>query len=128
MAEDKQDKITEEETEFKPNVIISEEVVATIAAVATGEIPGVGGMCGSKAGEIIERYWKKNAAKGVKVEMEDNTVKININLLVNYGCVISDVCREVQKAVKSAVESMTGLTVTDITLLVHGLASEDEAL
>ena len=108
------------------SVRISDEVVATIAAIAAGEIDGVGGMCGSRAGDIIEKLGKKNSAKGVKVEVEDGQVSINMNLLVSYGYKIREVCEEVQAAVKSAVEGMTGLHVAEVSIVVQGIAMQKE--
>lgn len=107
--------------EAATSVKISDDVVATIAAIAAAEIDGVGGMCGSLAGDIIERLGKKNSAKGVKVEVENNSVKISMNILVGYGYRIPDVCAEAQTAVKSAVEGMTGLRVAEVSILVQGI-------
>lgn len=103
------------------SVRISDEVVATIAAIAAVEIDGVSGMCGSRAGDIIEKLGKKNSAKGVKVDVDGNNVKINMNMLVTYGYKIQNVCVEVQEAVKASVEGMTGLHVSEITILVQGI-------
>ena len=103
------------------SVRISDEVVATIAAIAAVEIDGVSGMCGSRAGDIIEKFGKKNSAKGVKVDVDGNNVKINMNMLVTYGYKIQKVCEEVQEAVKASVEGMTGLHVSEITILVQGI-------
>ena len=108
------------------SVRISDEVVATIAAIAAGEIDGVGGMCGSRAGDIIEKLGKKNSAKGVKVEVEENQVKISMNMLVSYGYKIREVCEEVQSSVKAAVEGMTGLHVAEVSIVVQGIAMQKE--
>lgn len=116
----------EEAAEAVTSIRISDDVVATIAAIAAGEIEGVGGMCGSLAGDIIEKLGKKNSAKGVKVEVEENQVKINMNLLVSYGYKIRRVCEEVQAAVKSSIEGMTGLHVAEVSIVVQGIAMQKE--
>lgn len=115
-----------EEAEAVTSVRISDEVVATIAAIAAGEVEGVGGMCGSRAGDIIEKLGKKNSAKGVKVEVEENQVKISMNMLVSYGYKIREVCEEVQSSVKAAVEGMTGLHVAEVSIVVQGIAMQKE--
>ena len=120
---DLENKETCQETASVTSVRISDDVVATIAAIAAGEIDGVGGMCGSRAGDIIEKLGKKNSAKGVKVEVENGNVKINMNLLASYGYKIQTVCEEVQAAVKSSVEGMTGLHVSEVSLVVQGIVS-----
>ncbi|HMM05869.1 MAG TPA: Asp23/Gls24 family envelope stress response protein [Clostridiales bacterium] len=118
---DNKDHLEVQAEETTTSVKISDDVVATIAAIAAGEIEGVGGMCGSLAGDFIERLGKKNSAKGAKVEVEDGSVKISMNLLVVYNYRIQDVCSEVQAAVKNAVEGMTGLGVADVSITVQGI-------
>ena len=120
---DLENKETCQETASVTSVRISDDVVATIAAIAAGEIDGVGGMCGSRAGDIIEKLGKKNSARGVKVEVENGNVKINMNLLASYGYKIQTVCEEVQAAVKSSVEGMTGLHVSEVSIVVQGIVS-----
>ena len=121
MSDVKDKDMQAENTEAVTSVRISDEVVATIAAIAAVEVDGVGGMCGSRAGDIIEKLGKKNSAKGVKVDVDGNNVKINMNMLVTYGYKIQNVCAEVQEAVKASVEGMTGLHVSEITILVQGI-------
>lgn len=113
------DNINQEE--LVTSIRISDDVVATIAAIAAGEIEGVGGMCGSFAGNMIERLGKKNSAKGVKVGIEGGNVSISMNILCTFGCKINDVCAEVQDAVKAAVEGMTGLNVVEVSIVVQGI-------
>ena len=107
------------------SVKISDEVVATIAAIAAAEIEGVGGMFGTKAGEIIEKFGMKSSAKGVKVEINDGCVTIHMNILAAYGYQIPQVCEAVQAAVKQSVEGMTGLKVVEISITVHGIVQKD---
>ncbi len=126
MSDNKEKEICGAEEEAVTNVRISDEVVATIAAIAAVEIEGVGGMCGTRTGDIIEKFGKKNSAKGVKVDIADGSVRIHMNLLVVYGYRIPDVCAEVQEAAKTAVEGMTGLHVSEITVLVQGITAAKE--
>lgn len=109
------------------SVRISDDVVATIAAIAAVEIDGIAGMCGSLAGDIIEKLGKKNSGKGVKVDVDGNNVKIILNVLVEYGTKIQAVCAEVQEAVKASVEGMTGLHVSEITVAVQGILMPQDA-
>ena len=91
---------------------ISGDVIAVIAGVAVSEVQGVYGMAGSFAGGISEVLsGKKNLAKGIKVDKEDEKVRIDVNIIVEYGSRIPDVAFEIQNRVKKAVENMTGLVV-----------------
>ena len=104
---------------------ISNDVVAVIAGVAVSEVPGVAGMAGGFAGGITEVFsGKKNLAKGIKVDIEDNDVKIDVNIIVEYGSRIPDVAFEIQNRVKKAAESMTGLKVKEVNVHVQGVNTD----
>ena len=104
---------------------ISDDVVAVIAGVAVAEVPGVAGMAGGFAGGISEVFsGKKNLAKGIKADINENNAKIDVNIIVEYGSRIPDVAFEIQNRVKKAVESMTGLTVPEVNVHVQGVNTE----
>ena len=104
---------------------ISNDVIAVIAGVAVSEVQGVASMSGSFAGGITEVLsGKKNMAKGIKVEKTDNTAKIDVNIIVEYGTRIPDVAFESHNRVKTAVESMTGLKVEEVNVNVQGVSTE----
>ena len=100
---------------------ISDDVVAVIAGVAVAEVPGVAGM----AGGISEVFsGKKNLAKGIKADINENNAKIDVNIIVEYGSRIPDVAFEIQNRVKKAVESMTGLKVEEVNVHVQGVNTD----
>ena len=104
---------------------ISDDVVAVIAGVAVAEVPGVSGMAGGFAGGITEVLsGKKNLAKGIKVDINENKVKIDVNIIVEYGSRIPDVAFEIQNRVKKAVGGMTGLTVEEVNVHVQGVNTD----
>ena len=79
-------------------------------------------MSGGFAGGISEVLsGKKNLAKGIKVEINEKTTKIDVNIIVEYGTRIPDVAFEIQNKVKKAVETMTGLTVSEVNVHVQGV-------
>ena len=82
-------------------------------------------MAGGFAGGITEVLsGKKNLAKGIKVEVEGTTAKIDVNIIVEYGSRIPDVAFEIQNRVKKAVESMTGLKVEEVNVHVQGVNTD----
>lgn len=104
---------------------ISDDVVAVIAGVAVSEVPGVAGMAGGFAGGITEVFsGKKNLAKGIKVDITDGIVKIDVNIIVEYGSRIPDIAFEIQNRVKKAVEGMTGLKVEEVNVHVQGVNTD----
>ena len=107
------------------NIQISDDVVSVIAGMAAAEVPGVSEMAGGFAGGISEVLsGKKNMSKGIKVDVQEKNTKIDVNIIVEYGARIPDVAFEIQKRVKKSVESMTGLTVTEVNVHVQGVNTE----
>ena len=112
-----------EETQKGDVVKISPDVVATIAGVATSEINGVAGMCTSFAGGIAEKLGaKKNPAKGIKVEIKEKNVIIDLYIIVEYGIRIPELAWEIQENVKNSVETMTGLLVEKVNVHIDGIS------
>ena len=126
--EEKKEEIVELNEEIKTEndgIKISDDVVAVIAGVAVTEVAGVAGMAGGFAGGISEVFsGKKNLAKGIKAEINENTVKLDVNIIVEYGSRIPDVAFEIQNRVKKAVESMTGLKVEEVNVHVQGVNTD----
>ena len=111
--------------EEEDNINIAEEVITTIAGIAVSEISGVAEMAGGIAGGITEVLsGKKNLSKGIKAETDGNNVKIDVNIIVNYGVRIPDVAFDIQNKVKQSVETMTGLKVNEVNVRVQGVNIE----
>ena len=67
---------------------------------------------------------RKNLAKGIKVDIEEEKVKIDVNIIVEYGSRIPDVAFEIQNRVKKSVEGMTGLKVEEVNVHVQGVNTD----
>lgn len=107
------------------NIIIEDEVIATIAGIAVSEVPGVAEMSGGFAGGITEVLsGRKNLAKGIKVETKEGTTKIDVNIIVDYGVRIPDVAFEIQNKVKKAVEEKSGLKVIGVNVHIQGVKTD----
>ena len=103
------------------SVMISEDVVSTIAEHAISDVEGVVGIV-SKPGADIADLINKNWGKGIKILIaEDNTMTIDCNLIINYGQSVVDIAQAVQAAVINAVESMTGVKVAAVNVNVCGI-------
>jgi uncharacterized alkaline shock family protein YloU len=103
------------------NVNISDDVIGIISSIAAAEISGISGLSGKITEDLVEMLGKKNFSKGVKVEIKDDKVEIDLNLIVDYGVKIPDVSWKVQENVKTAIESMTGLKVLAVNVHVNGI-------
>ena len=79
-------------------------------------------MAAGFAGGISEVFsGKKNLSKGIKVDVGEKEVKIDVNIIVEYGARIPDVAFEIQTRVKKSVETMTGLKVSEVNVHVQGV-------
>lgn len=107
-------------------VQIADEVVAIIAGLAATEVDGVDSMAGNITNELVGKLGMKNLSKGVKVEVTEEHVSVNMALNLKYGYSIPDVCEKVQEKVKNAIENMTGLEVADVNIKVAGVEMENE--
>lgn len=106
---------------------IADDVVATIAALAALETPGVASMSGGLSEGLTKRISGKIVQKGVAVEVGTAEAAIDLKIVIQYGVKIDDVCRQVQLNVREAVETMTGLKVVEVNVKVEGIAFREEA-
>ncbi len=103
------------------SVSFANDVVATIAGLATIEIEGVAGMSGGFSGGLAELLGKKNLTKGVKVEVGKEECAIDLFIVVEYGSDIPSMCKKIQSNVKKGVETMTGLRVIETNIHIQGV-------
>lgn len=103
------------------SVRITDEVVSIIAGLAAAEVSGVAGMSGGLAGGIAELLGKKNMSKGVKANIKENKVSIDLYVILDYGVCIPDVAIKMQEKVKEAVETMTSMEVVEINIHIQGV-------
>lgn len=89
-------------------IIIADEVLSTIAGVSATSVEGVTSLSGGFVDGIAGILGRKNLGKGVKVESNDKEAAIDIALIVEYGCKIHVVAKEVQNVVRATIEDMTG--------------------
>lgn len=109
------------EKEMMGEVRIADEVVAIIAGLAATEVDGVDSMAGNITNELVGKLGMKNLSKGVKVDVTEEHVYVDLSLNIKYGYNIPDVSERVQDRVKSAIENMTGLTVLDVNIRIAGV-------
>lgn len=120
MAENKEYLIQEQEN---GNILISEEVVASIAALAVREIEGVYGLSTSANFDISNILGKKNLRKGIRVIFgEKDEIEISCNLIVKVGTAVMEVAQKVQESICSEVEAMTGVKPSRVNVNVCGVA------
>ena len=103
------------------SVKIADDVVAMIAALAATEVDGVSSMNGNLTHEIMNKIGYKNLTRGVKVEVFNKKVSVDLSIIIEYGYNIPGTSHKVQTKVQAAIESMTGLEVTDVNVRIAGV-------
>lgn len=116
----------EEKVAENGKIIFAPDVVATIAGLAATEIKGIAGMSSGMVDGIAQMLGRKNLTKGVKVEVGAQEAAVDVSVIVLYGHRIHEVCREVQAAIKQAIETMTGLKVVQVNVMVQAVSFEKE--
>ena len=111
-----------------PNGTVSfaTEVVATIAGLAATEVEGVASMSSQSSGfaDMFSRKNTRNFTKGVRIDLNENKVTVDITIVVEYGSPVPDVARSIQENVKKAIETMSGLDVHAVDVHVAGVSFE----
>ena len=111
------------------DVRIADEVIAIIAGISAMDVEGVVSMAGngkSLQKEIISRLGNKVLSKGVKIHMEEERVRADLSVVLDYGCSIPEVTAAIQEKVKSSIETMTGLEVEAVNVQVADVKLEEE--
>ena len=100
--------------------------MAIIAGLAATEVDGVDSMAGNITNELVGKLGMKNLSKGVKVDVTEEHVSVDLSLNMKYGYNIPEISEKVQERVKNAIEIMTGLTVLDVNIKVAGVNLAEE--
>ena len=107
-------------------VRVADSVVAIIAGLAATEVEGVASMAGNITNELVAKLGMKNLSKGVRIDVLEDVVTVDLNLNIEYGYNILETSKTVQEKVKAAIENMTGLTVADVNVRIAGVNMDNE--
>ncbi|MFW5786832.1 MAG: Asp23/Gls24 family envelope stress response protein [Halanaerobiales bacterium] len=107
-------------------VIVAQEVIETIAGLAAMECYGLVGMSSRNVQDgLADLLGWENIGKGIGVEIEDESLKLELNIIVEYGTNIQEVANNVINRVQYVVENKIGISVEKITVNVQGVRVED---
>ena len=108
-------------------VNIVPEVIATIISRTVISVEGVAGLATHSKGGIGTLLGTKELEKGIKVDLKENKeVSTTISVILEYGSIIIQVAKEIQKKVKEELESKTGLKVIGVNINVQGVHIEEK--
>lgn len=103
------------------NVNISDDVIAGIVSISVEDMEGIQGLSSNLTQNIGDIFGIKTQSKGIKIEIMETGVKVDIGIIMVYGYKIPEICLKLQETVKSSVEAMTGLDVIAVDVHVNGI-------
>jgi uncharacterized alkaline shock family protein YloU len=107
-------------------VEIAPEVIEVIAGIAAAEVEGVAQMRGNFAAGVVERLGKKNHGKGVKVDLSDDRIVIDVYCVMNFGVSIPAVAQKMQDNIRQALMNMTALEIDEVNIHVVGVQFDNQ--
>ncbi|MCL1830837.1 MAG: Asp23/Gls24 family envelope stress response protein [Oscillospiraceae bacterium] len=102
------------------SIKISKSVVETITKNATLEIPGVDSVSFGNIG-FRGLITKSSYSKPIKIEINEGLAHIQVSIIVDPNKRIPDLAGAVQTQVKNSVQSMTGLVVSGVDVIITGV-------
>ena len=111
----------------KGKVIISEEIITVVAALAATEVEGIASLSGNITHDQVGKAGAKNLGKSVKVMVQNDAVSVDVNLLMEYGKNIIKTSQNVQDKIRTSIESMTGMKVSNVNVHIAGVEMEEQA-
>ena len=125
ISADKRTKIHTLDSSNTGEVKIADDVVATIAAIAAGEVEGVSGITGNISDKFMNSVGiKGGAVSGVRVDVAGNMVRVDVAMVMEYGYNVRETSHKVQDRIKSLIETMTDLDVTDVNIRITGVTND----
>ncbi|MCG3418741.1 Asp23/Gls24 family envelope stress response protein [Oceanobacillus sp. M65] len=102
-------------------VEIAPEVIEVIAGIAAAETEGLYAMRGNFASGVAERFGKKAHSKGVKVELTESGILIDLYVILHFGVSIPQVAQNLQTNIRQTLKNMTALEIDEINIHVVGI-------
>jgi uncharacterized alkaline shock family protein YloU len=111
---------------------IENTVVTKVGAIAARETRGVHDLGGGAArafGSVSERVGMSDErSRGVSVDVGEREAAVDLTLVIEYGESIPQVSQAVRENVIKRIEGITGLSVTEVNIVVNDLhfSGDDE--
>lgn len=110
----------------KEILTVSDDVLAVCAINATLKTEGVAEMAGGITNTLSKSILgKERVAKGAKVTKTDDSIEIDLHVIVSYGCKIPQVAWEIQENVKKEIRSMTNQKLNAVNIHIEGVKKDD---
>lgn len=107
------------ETYSHGRTTVSPDVLVTITRLSALSVPGVSRMAQVPGG--VNRLFKRGIGDGVRIQVEDNVVYVNLYLILKEQVNIREVGRNVQHQVARALQEMVGMDIGGIEIHIEDI-------
>lgn len=98
---------------------VAPEVLVTIARLTTLGVPGVNRLA-THPGEV-NRLFDRGVSEGVKIDVEDDKIYIDIYVILNREVNVREVARNIQAQVARAITEMVGMEVGRVNVHIEDI-------
>ena len=103
-------------------ISVVEDVITTVAGYAAIECIGIVAMASKRATDgLVELLGRENLKRGVRAVLNEDSVAINLYIIVEYGVSIAAVAKNVVETVKYRVENLVGVKVDSVNVTDEGI-------
>ena len=108
------------DTVRRGKTIIAPDVLVTIAKLSAMSVAGVARTGAVPGG--VNRLFRRGASEGVRLEVRDQAVTVDLYLVLEHDVNVREVSRAVQAEVAQAIEEMVGMTVLAVNVHIEDVA------
>ena len=98
---------------------ISRSVIASIASTAAREVEGVSSIPSQNIKDVFQR---RQIVRPVNINLSDGVAVIDLRVVLKNTARIPTVSKKIQASVKESVQSMTGIAVSKVNVIIAGIA------
>lgn len=106
------------------HIEVAPEVLEIVASIAASDIEGVASMRGNFASGVVERLGKKVHGKGIKTDLSEEGLMIDVYCVVDYGVSIPKTAEKIQEQVRQTLYNMTSLQTQEVNVHITGIRFE----
>ena len=100
-------------------VVIAPNVLVTIARLTALSVPGVIRMSPAWTASMGRLLRRRVPGEGVRIEVEDDTVSVDLYIVVEQGANMPKLSRDVQAEVSRAIHDMVGMDVKEVNIHIQ---------
>lgn len=98
---------------------IAPDVLVSIARLSCLKVPGVSRM--ATGSSSVNKLFSKIAREGVHVDVQDDTVYVDLYVILQANVNVRDVSRNIQQEVARAISEMVGMQIGQVNVHIEDI-------